>query len=132
VSDLISELDNSLAQVGEDIILRRMVGTAPNQIPIDVQCRAKVNGLSTAQIAAGIPATEFNVIISPTQINDKQWPGGTIPPVPPLNLDQRIPRAGPADKVILKERDSVPRAVTFSDPQIVNSELVRINLRVSG
>jgi hypothetical protein len=91
-----------------------------------------VTGLSTAQIAAGIPATEFNVVISPTQINEAQWPGGTIPPIPPLNLDQRIPRVGPADKVILKERDSVPRAVTFSDPQIVNSELVRINLRVTG
>jgi hypothetical protein len=84
------------------------------------------------QIAAGIPATEMNVILSPTQINDAQWPGGQVPALPPFNLDQRVPRAGTTDKVILKDRGEPPRAVTRSDPKFINGELVRINLRISG
>jgi hypothetical protein len=35
-SDLIAALDNALARVGEDIILRRVIGTAPNQTTVDV------------------------------------------------------------------------------------------------
>jgi hypothetical protein len=132
VSDLIADLDNALAQVGEDIILRRIVGIAPNQINVDVVCRAMVSALSIAQIAAGIPATELNVIISPTQINEAKWPGGSVQVLPPFNLDQRVPRAGPTDKVLLKDRSQPPRAVTFSGPIFVNSELVRINMRISG
>ena len=129
---LIQALDDALEQVGEDIILRRVVGTAPNQINVDVDCRAKVDAATTEQIAAGIPATEMNIILSPTQINRAQWPGGQMPALPPFNLDQRVPRAGPTDKVLLKTRGEAPRAVTFSDPKFVSGELVRINLRISG
>jgi hypothetical protein len=132
MSGEIAALDNALAQAGEDIILRRVVGTAPNQVNIDVHCRAKVNALTAQQLAAGIPATELNVILSPTQINDTQWPGGHVPALPPFNLDQRVPRAVPTDKVLLVTRGDQPRAITFSDPKFINGELVRINLRISG
>lgn len=132
MSDLIAALDNALAETGEDVILRRVVGIAPNQVNIDVVCRAKVTGASVQEIAAGIPATSLNVILSPTQINDAQWPGGTIAALPPFNLDQRVPRAGVTDKILLKDRGDAPRAVTFSDPVFFDGELVRINLRISG
>lgn len=130
MSDLIASLDNALAEAGEDVILRRTVGTAPNQANIDVTCRAKVTAMSTQQIEAGIPATEMNVILSPTQINNAQWPGGSIPALPPFNVDQRIPRAGVTDKILM--RGLPPKAITFVDPQIVGGELVRINMRVTG
>lgn len=130
MSDLIAALDNALAQAGEDIILRRVVGTASNQANIDVTCRARVNAATVQQIAAGIPATELNVILSPTQINNAQWPGGTVPALPPFNLDQRIPRVGVTDKILM--RGQQPRGVSFVDPKFINGELVRIDLRVTG
>src|SRR3954465_1380987 len=129
----IAALDNALAQgKSEEIILRRVVGAAPNQVNIDVTCIAAVTAMTTEQLAAGIPATELNVILSPTQINNAQWPGGHVPALPPFNLDQRVPRAGVTDKVLLKTRGEAPRAVTFSDPKFVVGELVRLNLRISG
>jgi hypothetical protein len=129
MSDLIADLDSALAEAGEDIILRRVVGSSPNQVAVDVTCRARVDGASAAQIAAGIPATDFNLILSPSQITAKGWPGGTIPALPPFDLDQRIPRAGITDKVLM--RGQPPKDVVFVDPKIIG-ELVRINMRVSG
>lgn len=130
MSDLIAGLDNALAEAGEDIILRRVVGSAPNQVNIDVMCRARVDSLSDAQLMAGIPATDLNVIISPTQINNVQWPGGWVPVLPPFNVDQRVPRAGVTDKVLM--RGEPPRAVAFVKPFWIGGELVRIEMRVSG
>lgn len=130
MSDLIAALDNALAQAGEDIILRRVIGMAPNQINIDVTCRARVNAATVQQLVANIPATDLNIIISPTQINDAQWPGGTVPALPPFNVDQRVPRVGGTDKVLL--RGAAPRSVAFVDPKFINGELVRIDMRVTG
>jgi hypothetical protein len=129
MSALIAALDEALAQVGEDVILRRVVGTAPNQVNVDVRCRAKVDAIRIEQIAAGIPATDLNVVMSPTQINEAQWPGGTIPQVPPFNIDQRVPRANGPDKMIVRGQ---LRQVAFSDPKFVAGELVRLDLRVTG
>jgi len=126
----IAALDSALAQAGEDFILRRVIGSAPNQVNIDVTCRARIDAMTEKDLAAGIPATDLNIIMSPTQINDAQWPGGTTPALPPFNVDQRIPRAGGVDKVLI--RGQPPRAVVFVDPKIVGGELVRINMRVSG
>lgn len=126
MSDLISALDAALLASGEDVILRRTVGLSN----IDVACRARVDAATTEQVEAGILATDLNIIMSPTQINNAGWPGVTSPGVPPFNVDQRVPRAGSVDKVLL--RGFAPRAVSFSDPKFINGELVRINLRVTG
>lgn len=128
MSDLVASLDNALAQYGEDVILRRVVGTGKNTINIDVKCRARVDAMKTEQMAAGINATDLNVIMSPTQINDAQWPGGTVPILPPFDVDQRIPRAS-VDKMIVRNS---PRNITFVDAKVINGELVRIDLRVAG
>ncbi|SHJ70226.1 hypothetical protein SAMN05444159_1268 [Bradyrhizobium lablabi] len=129
MSYLIAALDDALAQAGEDIILRRVIGTAPNQVNIDVKCRARVNAATVQQLVAAIPATEMNVILSPTQINNAQWPGGHIPLQPPFDVDQRIPRVGGADKMIVR---NVLRSITFVDAKVINGELVRLDVRVSG
>jgi hypothetical protein len=129
MSDIIAALDNALAQTGEDIILRRIVGTAPNQTNIDVVVRARVDAATVQQIVAGISATEMNLIFSPSQINSQQWPGGHVPLQPPFDVDQRIPRVGGADKAIVR---NVLRLITFVDAKIIGGQLVRIVARVSG
>jgi hypothetical protein len=127
VSDLIAALDNALAEVGEDVILRRRVGEPPNQAFIQVRCRARVDSIDADQQPAGIRISEFSLIMSPTQINDAQWPGGTIPVSPPFDVDPRIPRVNDVDDIILR---GVARTITYCDPKIIGGELVRINLRV--
>jgi len=125
----ISALDRALAQAGsENIVLRRVVGLAPNQVNVDVICRARVNSISEQEIQAGINQTDLNIVISPTEINRAQWPGGTTPALPPFDVDQRVPRIS-ADKVIVQKR---LRIVAFVDPKFIAGELVRINFRVTG
>jgi hypothetical protein len=129
-ADLIAALDRALARAGEDIILRRVIGTAPNQTAVDVKCRAKVKAINSEQTVAGIATTTFEVIISPTQIKAAQWPGGTPPQLPPFDVDQSIPRAGLTDKVLM--RGLPPMDVFFVDPVMLDGELVRINMKVKG
>ena len=117
-------LDNALAMVGEDIVIRRVVSAGVN---VDVKCRARIDGENTQEIAAGIAQTDLHVIISPSEINAAQWPGGTVPLLPPFDLDQRVPRIN--DKVIVQRR---LRSISFVEPMFVGGDLVRINMRVSG
>jgi hypothetical protein len=130
MSDLVAALDAALARAGEDIILRRVIGTAPNQTAIDVKCRAKVTAKSAEPSVAGILVTTFEIIISPTQIKNAKWPGGTPPQLPPFDVDQSIPRAGTTDKVLM--RGLPPKDVIFVDPVMPGGEVVRINMKVKG
>ncbi|MDB5611939.1 MAG: hypothetical protein JWP25_8839 [Bradyrhizobium sp.] len=130
MSDLISALDNALAGYGEDFILRRVVGSGGNSQNINVVCRARIDGMTVEQqTVAGIKPTDLNVIFSPTQINEAQWPGGTIPIPPPFNVDPRVPRENGADKAIIR---GVSRQIAFVKPFWIGGELVRIEMRVSG
>lgn len=129
MSDLVAALDNALAQYGEDIILRRIVGSGANATNIDVACKARVDVVTTQEALAGVPATDLNVIFTPTQINNEQWPGGGIPLVAPYDVDQRIPRVGGSDNMIVRH---MLRRITFVDAKVINGELVRINARVAG
>lgn len=129
MSSLIAALDSALAGYGEDIILRRVVGTAPNQVNIDVTCRARVDAVTTQQqLVANITVKDFNVILSPTQINNAQWPGGQVPIPPPINEDPRIPRVS-SDKAIVRHKVC---NIAYVDAKVIDGELVRIELRVSG
>jgi hypothetical protein len=130
MSDLIAALDAALAAAGEDIVLRRRVGEPPNETHVSVKCRARVDAITSGDSPAGIKLLGYSLILSPTQINQAQWPGGTIPVPPPFDLDPRIPRANDCDDVIM--RGERPRVITFSDPKIINGELVRLNLRCDG
>ncbi|WP_316214299.1 hypothetical protein [Bradyrhizobium sp. SZCCHNR2032] len=129
MSDLIAALDRALAGYGEDFILRRAVGTGTNIANVDVTCRGRIDAVTTEEIASGIKATDLKIIFSPTQIDQKGWPGGTVEKVPPFNIDQRIPRVNGPDKVIVRGQ---LRQVAFCNPVVVNGELVRIELRVAG
>lgn len=129
MSDPIAALDSALALVGEDFILRRVVGTGANVVNIDVTCIGRIDAMTTEEIAAGIKATDLKIVFSPTQINDAQWPGGTMPQVPPSNIDQRVPRENGPDKAIVRGQ---LRQIAFVKPFVIGGELVRIEMRVTG
>lgn len=121
-------LDGALTQAGEDIVLRRTVGTA-NQVSVDVECRAVVRSPNAQDLIAGFAQTDSMVIISPTPIARAQWPGGHLPSA----IRPEIPRAdGPSggpDKVKIQGRF---RNVLAVSPFFVAGELVRIEMRVKG
>ena len=129
MSDLVAALDNALAEMGEDFILRRVIGTGATVTNIDVICRGRIDGVSVTEIAAGIKATDLHVIFSPTQINAAQWPGGTVPIPAPFNVDPRVPRENGADKAIIRGRLC---QVAFVKTFWPSGELSRIEMRVSG
>lgn len=104
------------------------MGKSNNVQNIDVTCFAQVNAVSQEEIAAGISQTDLNVVISPSAINRKQWPGGHVEQLPPFDVDQREPRPN-ADKVIVRGK---LRTVGFVDVKYVGGEIVRINMRVTG
>lgn len=110
MSELVDDLDRELDENGEDIVMFRVGGRS-------ISCRARIDAVTTEQIAAGIPATEFNVIISPTQ---------------PYATGFGLPAAGVTDKVIRTSVSQVPKAITFVDPKIIGGEVVRINMRIAG
>lgn len=86
----IARLDDSLARRGETVTLRRVVGAA-NQVFIDVTVRVLLRGYAPNELVGGITQQDQAFILSPTQIDAAQWPGGT-PPTSGPPVDQRIPR----------------------------------------
>jgi hypothetical protein len=126
----IARLDASLERDGEDIIIRRVVGTAPNTAPVDIECRAKVTAEGTDMLSGGITTTTYSIIISPTQIREAQWPGGTVAALPPFDRDQSIPRAGLTDKVLM--RGLPPIAIHYVDPVFLDGQWVRANMKATG
>jgi hypothetical protein len=69
MSALISALDRALRVAGEDIVLRRRFGEAPNEIYATVICRARVDRQGSTMSPAGILLSKYSLIMSPTQIN---------------------------------------------------------------
>jgi hypothetical protein len=124
-SEAIADLDAALAENGEDIILRRVVGTA-NQVFIDVPCRAFARGYAPQQLVGGITQTDLFVILSPTQIDRAQWPGGQPPSV---NTDPRVPNKNRGDRAKVR---GVWRMVEAAQGICIGPALVRIEMRVVG
>jgi hypothetical protein len=129
--ECISALDRALAEVGEDVILRRVVGQAPNVINLDVTCRAVVKTwrLKEENLVAGIAQAVKIVSMSPTQIAQAQWPGG-VPVVqgnPGMVLDASAPRRG--DEMWIGGR---LYAIDAVDAMAVDGVTVRYELQVLG
>jgi hypothetical protein len=116
----IAQLDRFLAEGGEDIVLLRE--DDDGGVPLRVDCRARVDRASTAQVAAGIAASDYNLILSPTQILAAGWPDG--------NPAHCVPEENGRDKVIL--RGQPQRTIVLADAKAIANQVVRINLRVSG
>ncbi|MGJ4888952.1 hypothetical protein ACQR1Y_12200 [Bradyrhizobium sp. HKCCYLRH3099] len=127
MSDLIASLDRALqAADSEDVVLRRRAGEGDSEIFVSVTCRARIDRGDTSDHPAGKRLSLYKIIMSPTQINQAQWPGGTLPVPPPLDLDPRIPRENDTDDLVFR---GMTRVITRCDPKFVRGELVRIELQ---
>lgn len=123
-ADHLAALDDALADVGQDITLRRFTGT--QKIPFEVECRAIVRGYAPDELVGGITQQDSLIILSPSEIERKGWPGPRSSS-DTSNYDRRIPRKGDA-AVINGAQRNVEAAVGI----YVADELVRIEMRVLG
>ena len=119
----VRELDVALAADGQDITLRRFIGTT-NRTNIDVQCRAFVRLYTPQQLTPNTIQGDTKVILSPTEIIAAQWPGAGQTPTA---ADARVPRKG--DQVIVA---GTPRNVEAGYPIYLDDQLVRLELQVRG
>lgn len=122
----IAELDRSLAEDGEDITLRRVVGSV-NQARIDVDCRAHVRQPKATELVGDITQDELFCILSPTEITKANWPGGQPQPAPAT--DPRVPSRNRGDLAYVRGKW---RAVQWGQGFYPGGTLVRIEMRVAG
>jgi hypothetical protein len=125
---LIDELDASLAENGETVTLRRTV-LGPNNTavaPVDVKTKAIIRGYKPIEIAAGsgITQQDVNVILSPTDIERRNWPGTAMAQP---GTAKRIPLKG--DFVITSRG---PLTVQAGAGIYVQDVIVRIELQARG
>ena len=124
---IIADLDAALEDTGEDVRLQRLTaGPSGTQIPFEVICRARVVGVGTEKLIAGISQNQHDVVISPTEIIKKGWPGPATSAAAAV-MDRHIPVKG--DRMFIK---NVPCNVEIAHGKYVSGELVRINIRASG
>jgi hypothetical protein len=118
----IARLDRSLARNGETIQLQRLTGT--QGISFEVQPRARITGYRPEELIAGsgITQQDVKVILSPTQIERKGWPGAQ-----PQAGDKRVPLKN--DRIIRQGR---PLTVQAGAGIYVDGTLVRIELQARG
>lgn len=122
----IDDLDASLAEDGEDIVLRRLISGV--QKSVTVRAHVRSYRLSATDLVAGISNLPFIVVISPSQILAEGWPqGAPAPAAPPFDVDPAIPVKG--DTVVIKGQ---VRTVKSVDPRAVDGEVVRIQMMVEG
>jgi len=120
----VADLDAELAESGEWIELHRLLGT--QLIPIKLKLRAFVRPVGVEELTAGVKQDTSNVIISPTEIIKKGWPGPNSSATP-TTTDRRVPRLG--DKAVIAGKT---RNIDAAMPIYMDGELVRITLRVLG
>jgi hypothetical protein len=111
---------------GEDVILQRPIGN--NQGFISVKCRAQVNGYKPVELIAnsGIQQGDSMAILSPTQINEAQWPGAFVPGQPGVATgDPRIPMKG--DRMIVGGKTRSVQAAATRD---IGGVLVRLEVQI--
>ncbi len=129
---LLAQLDRMLDRRGEMVLLRRQVGTAPNQSFVQAKIPAIIRTLTMQQIIAGISATNYMLIVSPTHINQQKWPGGKTSVVVPGSivdpLDVRIPLAT-SDQILMRGGFRVATRVA---PIFDAGVCIRIEMNVVG
>src|SRR5690348_1928367 len=130
-SDLIAALDNALQVAGEDIILRRVYGQGTSAQNSDVTVRARVLPQVLRPVDIGGEARLASwLVISPTQIKAKGWPGGEVP-----SEARPIPWLPARGDMILKDGDLANlvgrwRSIDeVRDPFWVDGEIVRIEFK---
>lgn len=126
--EAIRDLDSFLAEVGQDIVLRRVVGQGGTKTNVDVDVRAAVasNRLEEKEGAGASTRPILNIVISPTQIKKKQWMGFARPTVDDPN--PTYPRKFDQLRI-----DNVWRDIDWPvDSRSVGNTVVRFDIRVTG
>ncbi len=126
-AECIAFLDEMLEQYGETIVLRRTVKRSGSPVDSDVTVRAVIRAVGADQIAGTITQTDFNLILSPTQITAASWPGLNEDVVVGDVTNQSLPDI--TDTVIVQ---GVPRQVKQTRPIFVGGVWVRHELVVAG
>jgi hypothetical protein len=125
MSEHIDDLDASLAENGEDVVLRRI--TAGVTKDVTVRAHVRTYRLSAQDLVNGISWIPFVVIISPTQIRAAGWPAGEVAAAAPYDADPSIPRIG--DMLIIK---GDLKYIKSSNPIAVTGEVVKIQMMTEG
>jgi hypothetical protein len=128
---LLAQLDRFLKHRGETVWLQRQVGTAGAITRVRVEIRAWVRSMMEEQLVASITQQNFMVIISPTQLNAEQWPGGQLPTGPVFGIiaasDRRIPET--TDVIYIRGRQ---RTIQNVQPVFDRGECIRIEMSCVG
>lgn len=112
----IQELNASLADVGETVKIRRLVGTALS--PISCTVRALVRRSMDTQLVGTTTQEVGRAVLSPSELTAAGWPG---PPNPvPRGNDKLVDTAGQVYNI------------ESSLPIYVDDVLVRIDLKFVG
>lgn len=124
----IADLDASLAEHGENVVLRRVKGTSVATTQnVDVTCRAFVRGYQPSELVGAITQQDRKVILSPTQIDTAGWPADEADSTSPI--DARIPRKNRGDKCVIAGRIC---SVEAAEGVLIDGTLVWINMQVRG
>lgn len=126
---MLAQLDRRLDRRGEDVVLRRWVGTQ-NRSYVECVVPAIVRALTVEQLIGTITQQNFFIIISPTNLLRQQWPGGQPPSVTGGLIeptDSRLPRT--SDQLYV--RGSV-RTIGRVAPVFDAGTCIRIELTVTG
>ncbi len=113
----IASLDRFLVKRGEDVTLRRIVGTGASPDNQDCTIRAHVRALKDDELVANVKQDDRMLIMSPTQIMAANWPGGAF----------ELPAEN--DKAIVA---GTPCNAEFVKPIRMAGQVVRIEMRIRG
>lgn len=124
----IADLDEALLLDGEDVVLRRVKGSSVAALQnVDVTCRAFVRGFTPRELVGSITLQDRKVILSPTQIDEADWPADEADST--SLIDPRIPRKNRGDKCVIGGK---VYAVESAEGILIDGTLVRINMVVRG
>jgi hypothetical protein len=119
-------LDRALDRNHRLITIRRVVGQSPNAIVIDaVDVRAAINNYEPEDLVGDIQQGTSKVIMSPTDLERQQWPGG-LPPT--AKEKDRYPLNGDLAIVDGKARKINGDAELFK----IGAEVVRLEFDILG
>lgn len=112
-------LDRHLAATGQDVTLRRRIGTTMTYV--DLTVRARVKGYRAEHVVGAVKVTDSEFIFSPTQIlaAGAAWPGAAG--------GDRWPKIG--DFLVV---NSVQRRIEQTQPVVIGGAVVRIEGRILG
>ncbi len=116
---LITTLDRHLASRGQNVTLRRRIGTGNTFV--DLTVRARLKGYRAENITGAVKVTDSEFVFSPTPIlaAGSAWPGAAG--------GERWPKIG--DWLVV---NGVSRSIAQTQPVVIGGAVVRIEGRVLG